>query len=264
MRKYIRIAAVSFKSQIVWRFDTLMTLALGLFQVLMNYVLWGAIFSEREGVAGFTQGTMMAYAVASAMLSRLDLSASVSAEVSARLRDGTFSRYMVLPVGPQTYFLFQTAGAAGYMLLFAAPAAALFSLLFGAAWPPLPGAGTLLAAALMTLLGLAFMAELHFLLGVLVLRFENISVFLMIQNNLTLFLTGAMVPLMLLPAGLRAAMRLFPFYYVTYLPAMLLTGRCAGEALPGLAVISLWLALTAALGAGLYRRLRLRYDGVGL
>ena len=264
MRKYLQTAILSFKAQIVWRFDTAMTMALCLFQILFAHILWGALFTGRQYIAGFTRETMMAYAVASAFLTQLDLSAGVSGEISGRMRDGTFSKYMVLPVNTQGYFLAQTAGAACYYLIFDLLASALWMLLFGVSWAVPRDAGLLLLTALMVVLGLAFMVQLNYLLGILVLKFENISIFLMIKSNLVLFLTGAMIPLALLPQGVQAACRLFPFYYVTYLPSMLIIGRCAQEAARGVVVLSLWLAGMTALNAALYERLRVRYDGVGI
>lgn len=269
MRKYVQTAVLSFKAQIVWRFDTAMTMALCLFQILFAHILWGALFAGRQYIAGFTRESMMAYAVVSAFLTQLDLSGGVSGEISARMRDGTFSKYMVLPMNTQGYFLAHTAGAAGYYLIFDLLAAGLWMALFRVSWPVPRDAGLLLLTALMVVMGLSFMVQLNYLLGILVLKFENIGIFLMIKSNLALFLTGAMIPLALLPQGVQAACRVFPFYYVTYLPAMLVIGRFAeesarGAALQGVAVLSLWLAGVTALNTALYERLRVRYDGVGI
>lgn len=97
----------------------------------------------------------------------------------------------------------------------------------------------MLCAICMIVLGLIFMAQLNCFLGILVLKFQDISLFLMIKYNIVALITGTMIPLTLLPAHFVSAMRIFPFYYVTYLPSMLLIGRNSGEASVGLMVFRL-------------------------
>lgn len=61
-----------------------------------------------------------------------------------------------------------------------------------------------------------------------------------------------------------AWMRVLPFYYVTYLPSMLFTGRCRNEALRGVLVLALWCIFMELLNRRTYQKYRLRYDGVGI
>lgn len=116
----------------------------------------------------------------------------------------------------------------------------------------------------MIVLGLIFMVQLNYFLGILVLKFQDISLLLMIKDNIVALITGAMIPLTLLPGDLVAVMRIFPFYYVTYLPSMLLIGRNGGEAFVGLIVLGLWVSLFLIIDRLTYDRLRVRYDGVGI
>ena len=69
------------------------------------------------------------------------------------------------------------------------------------------------------------MIQLNYFLGILAFKFQEIRMFLMIKGNIVAFITGTLVPLVLLPQGIVSAMRFFPFYYVTYLPSMLLIGK---------------------------------------
>ena len=98
------------------------------------------------------------------------------------------------------------------------------------AYAAIPGALALIA------LGLVFMMQLHFLLGILAFRFVDVWMFMMVKDNLLLLATGAMVPLFLMPDWLQAALRFLPFYSVTYLPSMVLMGRLWDEAPYGVAV----------------------------
>jgi len=51
---------------------------------------------------------------------------------------------------------------------------------------------------------------------------------------------------------------------VSYLPVMLLLGKQTGEALRGLAILSIWLCLFTLINTWSYKRVRVRYDGVGI
>ena len=115
----------------------------------------------------------------------------------------------------------------------------------------------------MALMGLFFMVQLNYFLGILTLKYEEISTFLMIKDNLAALVTGSLVPLALFPEALVAGMRLLPFYYVTYLPSMLFTGRCGDEAVRGLVILGAWCVLLQGVIRVTWRKYRIKYDGVG-
>lgn len=69
---------------------------------------------------------------------------------------------------------------------------------------------TIIAAVIMIALGLLFMVQLNFLLGIFAFKFQDISFFLMIKGSMVAFIAGSMVPLSLLPDGIQAVMRWFP------------------------------------------------------
>ena len=108
------------------------------------------------------------------------------------------------------------------------------------------------------------MVQLNYFLGILTLKYQEIGTFLMIKNNLIALVTGTIIPLALFPEAFVKGMRLLPFYYVTYLPSMLLTGRCGQEALPGLIVLLLWCLALQTVVANTWKKYRIKYDGVGI
>ena len=118
MKKYLEIAKIHFKAQIAYRFDVAMTMVFTISKILFAYILWGAVFGQNETVAGFTFPMMFSYYIISSFLYQIEMSSGVSGEVSARIRDGSFSKYMVIPVNTQGYFIVQTLGAMMFYLLF--------------------------------------------------------------------------------------------------------------------------------------------------
>jgi len=264
MKKYLEIAKIHFKAQIAYRFDVAMTMVFTISKILFAYILWGAVFGQNETVAGFTFPMMFSYYIISSFLYQIEMSSGVSGEVSARIRDGSFSKYMVIPVNTQGYFIVQTLGAMMFYLLFIFASTVAWVLLFRVKLIMTGSITVILATVIMIILGLLFMIQLNYFLGILAFKFQDISIFLMIKENVVAFITGALVPLVLLPQGIVSAMRFFPFYYVTYLPSMLLIGRNENEALTGIVVLASWLLLFTILNKYAYNKFRVIYDGVGI
>ena len=86
----------------------------------------------------------------------------------------------------------------------------------------------------------------------------------MIKNNLVSLVTGSIIPLVLFPEWLVNAMRYLPFYYVTYLPSMLFTGRGGDEALKGIIIIGCWCVVMQVLIHFTSVKYFKKYDGAGI
>lgn len=265
MKKYLEVFRLSFKMQIVWRFDVAMTAAATAGRILAAWILWSAIFAGRQRVGGFTFEAMLSYYIVSSFLTSLDMSGQISGEISDLIRGGRFSGHMVVPIDPLAFFGAMTAGESAFHLGFSLAAALICMFACGIRLSVAAGAPQVFLAIAMTLLGLAFMACLQYLIGIAAFRFQNIDFLLHVQANIFAFATGALVPLSLLPHAALFALELLPFPYVAYLPAMLLTGQAGVAAgVRGLAVIAVWAAAAAVAGPLVYNRLRVRYDGVGI
>lgn len=80
-----------------------------------------------------------------------------------------------------------------------------------------------------------------------------------------IFLSGAIVPIALLPPWAGAISRALPFYYTTGLPTEIMIGRVApGHAWPLIAIQGVWAAVGYALWRVLYHRGLRHYTGVGM
>ena len=264
MSKYMGIAKIFFKTQIAYRFDVVMTVLFTVTKILFAYILWGAIFAQNEVVGGFTFPMMMSYYIISSFLSQIEMSEGVSIELGEHIRGGTFSKYMVIPANVNSYFIAQTFGKMVFYLIFVVIGTILWILIFGVGLVITSSILTILMAIVIVFLGLIFMIQLNFFLGILAFKFQDIGFFLMIKSNIVLFVTGGLVPLMLLPQSIVSVMKFFPFYYITYLPSMLLIGKNGNEAIKGIITLSIWLLLFMLLNKKAYAKMRVIYDGVGI
>ncbi|WP_097002489.1 ABC transporter permease [Lacrimispora amygdalina] len=264
MRKYLEIIKIFIKTQLAWRGDVVIQILFTLTKILFACLLWRTIFKDRDQVAGFTINSMLSYYIISSFLNQMDMSSRVSGEISQRIRNGTFSKYMVLPVNIQGYFIAMELGIVLFYLSLDVITSVIWIFAFHIRFVFVSDPVAFVGAMILILLGLFFMAQLNYYLGLLTLKYEEIGTFLMIKDNLVAFITGSLIPLVLLPQGFVAVMKVFPFYYVTYLPSMLLIGRLKGELGMGLLVLACWCVILQAVIYATWHNYRIKYDGVGI
>lgn len=264
MRKYMEIARAYMKAQLIWRSDTFVDVILAVAKILFAWILWSILFEGKEQIAGLGFQAMISYYMISSYLFQLDKSAEISQQMTGMLRNGTFSKYMVIPVQTQGYFVAMEAGKIAFSACIGLLTTVLWFYLFRIPFVLTANWKVLSCGIAMVVLGLLFMAELNYFLGILTLKFEEISTFLMIKDNFSAFVTGAVIPLALLPEWIIEGMRFLPFYYVTYLPSMLFIGKCEEEAATGLLVLSVWCIFFFVLNQVTYEHYRIKYDGAGI
>ena len=264
MKKYLEIAKAYMKAQLIWRADIIIDVILSVVKLLFAWILWSILFEGKEQIAGLGFQAMISYYIISSYLFQMEKSAEISRQMTSMLRNGTFSKYMVIPVQTQGYFVAMEAGkiafssGIGFLVTF------LWVCLFRFPIVYTKNLKIVMCGSIMVVLGLLFMALLNYFLGTLTLKFEEISTFLMIKDNLSAVVTGAVIPLALLPEWVTTGMKMFPFYYVTYLPSMLFIGKCEEEAVTGIFVLSVWCVFFIILNQVTYEHYRIKYDGAGI
>ena len=264
IKKYCEVAKINFKGCIIWRFDILANLLLTVTKITFAYILWRAVFGENDVIGGFTFYSMLTYYVTGAFLSGADMSKKISTEICTRVISGTFSKYIIIPVNIQIYFMAQNFGRLIFYLLLNIISLFTWIFILQISFSFTNNMYYLGTAAVMALLGLIFMTEFQFFIGILSFKFLEISMFRIIVDNIMVFITGAAIPLSLLPEAVTAVMRIFPFYYIIYLPSMLAIGRNGNEALSGLIIIFAWALVFFIINNLLYKRLRVLFEGVGI
>lgn len=264
MRKYIAISKVYLQAQLIWRADAIFNMLFTIAKIIFAYLLWGIIFDGKELVSGFTFHSMLSYYIISSFLSQIEMSNGISWEISDRIRNGSFSKYMVVPVNIFKYFLAMEIGVVLFYLSFDILATVIWIFIFQIKFTVTTNIISIICAVIMILLGLLFMVQLNYFLGILTFKFQEISTFLMIKNNMVALITGTIIPLVLLPEQVIEYMKIFPFYYITYLPTMLLIGRCENEAVVGIIVLACWCIAFGIINKVTYEKYRIQFDGVGV
>jgi ABC-2 type transport system permease protein len=264
VKKYFETAKIMFKTQMAYRFDIITSMVYTISKILLAYVLWGAIFGKQSMIAGFTFNSMLSYYIISSFLSQLDQSSNIGWQIAGEIRNGTFSKYIIRPMGIFRYFTAQTAGVSAFLLSFNLIAAIIWVFIFRINFTISSNGLTILSALSLVLLGLLFMIQINYFIGILAFKFLDTSIFMMIKDNISQFVTGSLIPLTLLPPEIIRVMTFFPFYYISYLPSMLLLGRNQNEIIAGIVILSFWNIAFGVINSTTYKRLKSVYDGVGI
>ncbi len=265
MKKYIMVSATFFKAQIAYRFNVFMGILELLGRILFAWIIWSAVFSEKGLINGFSFEAMLFYHIASSFLASLDTSSSICSNVSSAIRGGEFSKQMLIPMEPQAYFCAQVLGVAGYNAIFSIIAIAIVAFTTGTDLIITKNPLSLIFAVMTIPLGIICMVCYYYFIGLTAFKFQDVGFFLYIQWTVRDFLTGSMLPLFLLPAGLLQVANLLPFPHVVYTPVMLLMGKCSlSEGLMGFCILSIWTIVLWIVNIIMYNKLRIKYDGVGI
>ncbi len=264
MSKYLEVARTHLKMQFAWRADVVFNTLLTITRFLFAYLLWGVIFSKNKEVEGFTFYSMISYYMISTFLTQMDRSRGISEEIRLRIRNGTFSKYMIIPINIEGYFIARMAGEIAFYIGFDLAATILWILLFKIQLVFTTDLFVILCAVILIILGLFFMAQLNYYLGLLTLKYQEISTFLRIKNHLISLVTGAIIPVALFPEMLVKALHFLPFYYITYLPSMLLINRSREEAVYGIPILIIWCFIMQVVINVTWKSYRKKYDGVGI
>jgi ABC-2 type transport system permease protein len=168
----------------------------------------------------------------------------------------------VQPLHPWHRDLLQNVAYKALTLTVMLPAAALLAWHFEACVDGAPWAMALFPLAV--LLGFLVRFVFEWALAMLAFWVTDTSGLNDLYWTVGLFLSGRMAPLDLLPGWVQGIADALPFRWTVAFPAQLLLGRVTpAQALHGLGLQAVWLALGAAVVTVAWRRASARYSAVG-
>ncbi len=242
-----------------WMLSTLCTVA----PLVAIVIFWRAVFRETGELHGYTLAALVTYYVLVAYLN--DFMVSFWYEMAANIRDGTLSGFLIRPISYLWYYFALTfavnslyslfsLGIFGVFVLVAAPD--LF--LLPATWAD----AALFLAAVGGALVLAYL--LMFIRTAAAFWIEDVTGLGKLEDVLTAFVVGSLVPLDFLPTWLSGLIAWLPWPYLMWFPAELYLGRLEpAGVIRGFTVMALWAALLGLALLVLWRRGLRRYTASG-
>ena len=264
LSKYMETGKITFKSRLAYRFDLFVGTVLSIVRIILAYILWSVVYNGKNDIAGFTFQMMMTYYIVMSFFKKLDQTDSIVWQLSSEIRSGQFSKYLVKPVNLLGYFIANSFSKSLFVLGMNISVTFVFVLIFSRYFIFHTNAAAYAAGILVFILGLVFMILLNYLIAIMSFKFTDVSGFNIFKSTLMEFLTGVLVPLAVLPQQAVDIMRLFPFYYIYYLPALLFMDKGMSEFPAAILVLTAWNSIMFLIIIISYRHLLRKYEGVGI
>lgn len=251
---YAMLMRVAFLDGMARRRTALFAFLGNLAWFVIPYSIWRDAYASAADVGGFDWAQMRTYLVWSFLINGF-LTFRVETQLFNRVRTGEILMELVRPIDLQKGRLATVVGGAFADGLSSIPSALLLAGIFlHPLAPPSVAAGLAFAVSVMMGFGIKFL--ISYLTAAVSFWTENIVGLVWLRSAVTDILSGAVVPLALLPAPLLMVAHLSPFQAIVYIPLSLYLGRAS--VLPELAiqlawVVALWYLARVAWAAGLRR-----------
>jgi ABC-2 type transport system permease protein len=249
------LVRITSRDLLTYRLDIVMTAFTFMIEVFVTRAVWEAVYAGRPEIDGVSAHTLLVY-ITIAGLGTWLLPGRASWIIQERVLSGDIALDLVRPFGFLKQVMAQETGVwLGYVpcLVVYVPAA----LLVGSLDPP-DATGLLLY---LVSFALAFVVNMligiH--IGLLAFWMQNVNGIRAIYGVTRAFLSGAMVPLWLMPDGVALVFRLLPFQALAFLPASIYTGQVSGwDVLAPLAVQLVWVGILTLSVRAIWQRARAR------
>lgn len=272
-RLFLHVVSVSGRKQMSYRVDFWMNSVFAFaVELTIAFFLWRAIYdaSGKEVIGGYAFRGMVLYYVLVLLVGRLVRGRERDLAVSKEIYEGTLTRYLLYPASWAGFKYAEQLGTLvpsvlqvvvlGFGLLLAAPA----------------GYGEVVASAGITPLSavLALVAVLGGNLLWFLLRLpvqlvafwaDNVWSLNVLLRFATEILGGMMLPLVLFPDLVRAALHWLPFRFLFSFPTLTLLGEIdAAGWIEGMGILLAWCVALGLVARAVWNRGQLVYTGVGI
>jgi ABC-2 type transport system permease protein len=216
----------------------LMDYVLRILRVVILLALWRTVLGGRGEVSGMTLGAVLTYTLIAEVFAH-------QLEVTSRIEDtmweGTLAGRFLRPMGLVGQFTAQLIGDWAFTFVTFSIPLLLLAPALGVDPRPASLANGLLFLVSLSLAVTIGLAVDFFFAGLAALINQNIWQVKHVRNALSTVLSGALIPLQLLPWGLGAVFSWLPFASMASAPLRIYTGT--GDPLPLMAIQLFWCAV---------------------
>jgi ABC-2 type transport system permease protein len=240
LRPYWALARNSARTVLAYRLAFWLGTLGGTMSLVTLFAIWGALLDSGQVLGGMGWPQMRAYLLVTFGTGAL-LSAYGDFRMANRIHDGRVALDLVKPADYQWSRFAEAVGGVGMELLVVVLAAAGVVLLTGPLPVPAGGQAVLFVASLLSVVPLKFV--IMYLTCTLCFYTQNFIGLFWARETISALLSGALVPIMLLPGWLQMISAALPFSSVVSTPALIFVGvATGGEAVRLIAVQVAWTA----------------------
>lgn len=276
LRVYWYILRASIAERLTYRGDFAFSTLVRFLPIVTQIFLWSAIFNadntdgtaERGAIHGYNYSSMVAYYLLANLSRAFSSMPGLASSIGREIRDGTIKRYLTQPVDMLGYmFWARLAHKLVYYFVATIPFALVFYLCRGF-FEATPDLFTIVCFVCFLILSFLIGFLLESMIGLSAFWFLEVNSLIFIFMMLNYFLSGHMLPLDYLTAGMppavAAVMNYLPFQYLAYFPAAVMLNRFDHLHLViHLQVAFAWVVVLAIINRLMFRRGVRRYSAYG-
>jgi len=276
LRVYWYILKASIAERLTYRGDFAFSTFVRFLPIVTQIFLWSAIFNadntngtaQRGAIHGYKYNDMVAYYLLANLARAFSSMPGLAAGIAREVRDGTIKRYLTQPVDMLAYmFWARLAHKLVYYFVATIPFAFLFYLCRGFFETP-PDLFTVGCFIVFLMLSFLIGFLLETLIGLSAFWFLEVNSLIFIFMMLNYFLSGHMLPLDYLTAGMpplvASIMNFLPFQYLAYFPAAVMLNRFDhAQLMLHLEVAIGWVLVLTFINRLMFRRGVRRYSAYG-
>ena len=255
MTKYAHAFAVGIQSNLVYRWNFAVRSLFSLSHLVVVFILWGAVFASRASIGDFTFAQTLTYFIVIFFMGFFVGAFNEDYLISEDIRNGLINQFLLKPIN---YFAYRMSVFSAARVVSGAMGlgALLLALPFFHGYLALPHDYWRIALGIPALaLTAVIQFSIAYCFGLLSFWFLEIQGFILLSMAVETVLGGQFFPLDLLPHGVFAFVRFLPFFYQSYFPAAILTGRQGlAFAEQGLVIQALWAVALVSLAEAIWRR----------
>ncbi len=264
INKYRHAFLIGLQSNLVYRLNFAVRGFFSLFHLGVVFILWGAAYAGTPQIGGFALAQTITYFVMLIVLEFFIGAFNEDYQISEEIRNGLINQFLLKPINYFGYrFSIYAAARLVSGALIVVPLLIAMPLIRG--YLTFPHEWWRLGVGLVaTAMSGIIQFSIAYAFGLLTFWFLEIQGFVILSMAIESVLGGQMFPLDLLPPWVFHIAQLLPFYYQTYFPAAIFTGRLDWHgAMSGLVIEAGWVAFVLCANNVLWRRGLRRHTAVG-
>lgn len=265
MKKYLSVVKTEWQRQLTYR-ATILSFRIGnIFELLIQLVIWSAIFRNVDTVKGYSYEEMITYILVGWLVLFLTSNFNLDNHVARQIHKGTLSNFLSKPISYIRYITYLSFGRVSLALLSGVIVQSLFIILFQKSIVITNDPALIIIAVFMIFIGFFIKLNLSIIVGFLAFWITEVSGVHFSLKVIQRFLSGAYFPTSLFPNGLVQIISCFPFVYTFFIPTQVILGKTnTREALIGLGVEIVWLFLLMVIVRILWKFGLKKYESIGI
>lgn len=265
MKKYLAAIKIEWHRQLTYRADFIGFRVGNVTEIMVQIVIWTAIFQKTSTVNGYNYQDMITYIILGWIIYALAGNYGFEGVIARHIQQGELSNFVTKPINYANFIIALSIGRASIALLSVfAVSILLFSIFSHFLFISHNPLQWILVLA-MVFVSYFIKLFLSIITGFISFWTVDISGVYYSINTFYKFLSGYYFPLNILPAVFVRSCLIFPFAYTFYFPTQVLLGKVSlFRGLIGLGYEIIWLVVLYFIINVIWKRGLRKYESLGI